>query len=227
MGKKETIGKLVSTLGRKFSASLGVDLSQGKSEEIFKWFLASILFGARISESIAVNTYREFEKENALAPDDILKKKWEGLVGILDAGGYVRYDFKTATKFLGIMNDLKKRYDGDLNRLHRIARNSRDLETKIKNLGKGIGDVTTNIFLRELREIWEKADPLPGPLVIEGARYLSIIPEKLKSREKILERLKTVWQKNRIKGKSFVHFEAALLRLAKDYLRKGKEFFLR
>ena len=227
MGKKETIGKLVSTLGRKFSASLGVDLSQGKSEEIFKWFLASILFGARISESIAVNTYREFEKENALAPDDILKKKWEGLVGILDAGGYVRYDFKTATKFLGIMNDLKKRYDGDLNRLHRIARNSRDLETKIKNLGKGIGDVTTNIFLRELREIWEKADPLPGPLVIEGARYLSIIPEKLKSREKILERLKTVWQKNKLRAKDFVDFEAALLRLAKDYLRKGKEFFLK
>jgi hypothetical protein len=224
MGKKETIGKLVRTLGRKFSASLDIDLPQGKSEEIFKWFLASILFGARISETIGVNTYREFEKENALTPDDILQKKWEGLVGILDAGGYVRYDFKTATKLLGIMNDLKKRYDGDLNRLHRIARNSRDLETKIKSLGKGIGDVTANIFLRELREIWEKADPLPGPLLIEGARYLNIIPEKLKSREKILERLKTVWQKNRLRGKDFVDFEAALLRLAKDYLRKGKEF---
>lgn len=226
MGKKERIGKLIRRLGRKFSASLDIDLSQGKSEEIFKWFLASILFGARISETIAVNTYREFEKENALTPDDILKRKWEGLVGILDAGGYVRYDFKTATKLLGIMNDLKKRYDGDLNRLHQVARNSKDLETKIKNLGKGIGDVTANIFLRELRETWERAGPLPAPLVIEGARYLNIIPDKLKSREKILERLKTVWHQNELRGKDFVDFEAALLRLTKDYLRKGKEFFL-
>jgi len=81
--------------------------------------------------------------------------------------------------------------------------------------------------LRELREIWEKADPLPGPLVIEGARYLNIIPAKLKSREKILERLKTVWQKNKLRAKDFVDFEAALLRLAKNYLRKGKEFSLK
>lgn len=227
MGKKETIGKLVRTLGRKFSASLGIDLSQGESEEIFKWFLASILFGARISETIAVNTYKEFEKHNALTPDDILKREWEGLVRILDAGGYVRYDFKTATRLLGIMNDLKKRYDGDLNGLHRIAQNPKDLETKIKNLGKGIGDVTANIFLRELREIWEKADPLPGPLVIEGATHLDIIPGELKSREKTLQRLKSIWQKNRIKGKDFVDFEAALLRLAKNYLRKGKEFSLK
>ena len=68
---------------------------------------------------------------------------------------------------------------------------------------------------------------MPCPLVIEGARYLSIMPEKLKFKEKILERLKTVWHKNKVRGKDFVDFEAALLRLAKDYLRKGKEFFLR
>jgi len=28
--------------------------------------------------------------------------------------------------------------------------------------------VTVNIFLRELRGVWEKADPLPGDMVIEG-----------------------------------------------------------
>jgi len=226
MGRKETIGKLVSTLGRKFSASLGVDLSQGKSEEIFKWFLASILFGARISETIAINTYREFEKEGALTPDSILKKRWEGLVRILDNGGYVRYDFKTAAKLLGVMKDLKKEYTGNLNKLHQISKDPRDLETRIKNLGKGIGDVTANIFLRELRGIWKNADPFPSPLVIEGAKSISIIPQQLKSKEKILGKLKSIWQRNKIKGKDFVNFETSLLRLAKDYYRKGKSFAL-
>lgn len=207
-----------------FSQSLDIDLSHAKSEEIFKWFLASILFGARISETIVVNTYREFEKEKVLTPDEILKKEWEGLVGILDNGGYVRYDFKTATKLLQVMKSLKEIYKGDLNMLHQSAKNPRDLEKRIKNLGKGIGDITTNIFLRELRGIWEKADPFPSPLVIEGARYIDIIPKQLKSKSKILEELKLNWQKNKIKGKNFVDFEVSLLKLAKDYCRKGKKF---
>jgi hypothetical protein len=223
MGKKKLIRKLVMALGKKFSTSLGIDLSQGKSEEVFKWFLASILFGARISETIVVNTYKEFEKEKALTPDEILRKKWEGLVRILDNGGYVRYDFKTATKLLEIMKDLKKEYKGDLNNLHQVSENPRDLEEKIKNLGKGIGDITANIFLRELRGIWKKAEPLPSPLVIEGARCINMISEKLRSKSKILERLKSIWQQNKVKGKDFVDFEASLLRLAKDYHRKGKK----
>jgi len=57
---KDTIKKLFSTLGGKFSKELGIDLSEGKSTEIFKWFLASKLFGARIGTNIAVKTYREF-----------------------------------------------------------------------------------------------------------------------------------------------------------------------
>ena len=57
---KDTIKKLISALGGKFSKELGIDLSQGISTEIFKWFLASKLFGARIGTNIAVKTYREF-----------------------------------------------------------------------------------------------------------------------------------------------------------------------
>jgi len=41
-----------------YSEELGINLKSRKSEKIFKWFLASILYGARISETIAKNTYR-------------------------------------------------------------------------------------------------------------------------------------------------------------------------
>lgn len=122
------------------------------------------------------------------------------------------------------MKDLKKKFEGDLNKLHQISDDPKDLEAKNKNLGKGIGEITTNIFLRELRGIWKKADPLPSPLVIEGAKYINIIPQEPRSRAKILEKLKSIWQKNKIEGKDFVDFEASLLRPAKDYYRKGKNF---
>jgi endonuclease III len=222
MSQGEMIKILVKELGQKFSSSLNIELSSGESEEIFKWFLASILFGARISETIAINTYRQFEKENVLSVQKIIETGWDGLVRILDEGGYVRYDFKTATKLLEIMGALKESYQGDLNKLHLEANDSSDLENRLKNLGKGIGEVTVNIFLRELRDIWHKADPLPSDLVILSARNLRLLPSKIKSKKDILNELKSVYQKNKIKGKDFVDFEATLVRLGKDFCRKEK-----
>ena len=86
----------------RFSTDLGIDLSQGRSREIFKWFLASVLFGARISESIVKKTFREFASRAIVSPKVILDTGWDGLVEVLDQGGYVRYDFKTATKLLDL-----------------------------------------------------------------------------------------------------------------------------
>jgi len=47
-----------------------------------------------------MQTYYEFEKRKVNTPDAIIDTGWDGLVGILDTGGYTRYDFKTATKLL-------------------------------------------------------------------------------------------------------------------------------
>jgi hypothetical protein len=88
------------------------------------------------------------------------------------------------------------------------------------DLGKGVGHVTVSIFLREMRNLWKKADSKPTPLVILAAKNLGIIREE--SPEKALEKLKEFWRKNGISKKTFVNFETALLRLGKDFCRKGK-----
>jgi len=222
MERTKLINILVEELGESYSKSLGINLLSRTSDEIFKWFLASILFGARISESIARKTYQEFEKKKVISLQKIMDTGWDGLVAILDEGGYVRYDFKTATKLLEITGNFLKEYKGDLNTLHSKAKDSRDLEKRLINLGKGIGKITVAIFLRELRGIWEKADPFPTTLTIEAARNLGFTKED--SEEKILQGLKSVWNKSRIKikGKDFIHFETALLRLGKDWCRKKK-----
>jgi hypothetical protein len=81
-----------------YSEELGIELKINYDREIFKWFLASILFGARITEIIAKNTYKTFEKYNLTELEKILKAGWDFLVDpIMREGGYVRYDFKTST----------------------------------------------------------------------------------------------------------------------------------
>lgn len=219
--KREDLKALVESLGTKYSEVLGIDLLRGNDEEIFKWFLASLLFGAPITESSVIKTYECFEKHNVLTPKQILSTGWDGLVKILDEGSYTRYDFKTADKLLEVMKNLIEGYRGSLTVLHSQASDSRDLEGRLKSLGKGVGKVTISIFLRELRGVWQKADPEPTPLVVEAAKRLGVVRKDVDVKD-ILKQLKVFWTRNEVEGKSFVDFETALLRVGKDYLRKGK-----
>ena len=221
MDNKRILKGLIERIGGRFSVALGIDLSSRVPEEIFKWFFASVLFGTRISENIAIKTYKEFEKERIISPKEILNTEWDGLVEILDRGGYVRYDFKTATKSLDLSTALIDKYDGDLNILHSTASEPRDLEDRLKALAKGIGDVTVNIFLREMRGIWKKAEPFASELVVTAARRMGILPSRGKDGGKILTSLKRKWTDEGMKIKNFPDFEAALVRLGKDYCRKG------
>jgi len=217
---RELVEEITVKMGGLFSTELGINLQKRGSDEVFKWFVASLLFGARISETIAKNTYYEFERAGLLSAGKILKTGWHGLVYILDRGGYVRYDYKTADKFLEVMGNLEKEYGEDLNLLHQKSSDSRDLEQRLKNLGKGIGDVTVNIFLRELRGIWDKANPPLQELTVNSAKNLGLIKEADKNRN--LQELYEIWNQNKIEGYHFQNFETALLRIGKNYCRKNK-----
>jgi endonuclease III len=214
--------QLVTHWGGRFSVELGIRVTATNQSEIFRWFLASVLFGARISERIAANTYNAFEKAGVVTPADILRTGWEGLVTILDRGGYVRYDYKTATKLLAVSRDLVEDYGGDLNRLHAEAADAEDLTERIKHLGKGIGDVTANIFLREMRGIWEKAQPLPSDPAVSAASALKLIAPRLKNPGLILRRLQAVWQRDGGKPDTFSDFESALVRAGLDFRRQRR-----
>jgi hypothetical protein len=214
----EVMEKLLVGIGGKFSRELGIDLTGNDPPEIFKWFLAAKLFGARISTGIAARTFREFERRGIVTPECILATGWDGLVAILDAGGYVRYDFSTATRLLAIMESLTRLYGGDLNALHEQAQNSADLERLLKELGTGIGDVTVNIFLRELRTVWPKARPPLSPPALLASQHLGLVGPG----EEPLMVLESRWAGHPLTGRDFCDFEAALVRLGKDYCRKGR-----
>jgi hypothetical protein len=98
--------EVIRRFGGRYSAELGIDLSTADAREVFKWFLAAVLFAARISGNLATRTYRAFAQEDLVTPRKILERGWDGLVAVLDAGGYVRYDFKTATKLLNVCGSL-------------------------------------------------------------------------------------------------------------------------
>ena len=181
-----------------YSEELGIDLSQPSGRS--KWFLASILFGARIGEQVAMNTYRCFERAGIDAPDEIIKVGWDRLVEILDAGGYVRYDFSTASKLLDIMDSLKKRH-GSLEGLYSQASNAADVMRLLTEF-KGIGPTTAQIFLRELRGMWEVSPPI-STIAQRASRNVGV-------------------DLSQFEGEKLARVETALVKLGLRYCKKGK-----
>jgi endonuclease III len=181
-----------------YSEDLKIDLARPSGR--FKWFLASILFGARISERIASNTYRAFDEAGIDSPDKILSAGWDELVLILDAGGYVRYDFSTATKLLDIIKELKERY-GNLEELYSRSANTEELESRLEEF-KGIGPVTVQIFLRELRGIWN-VNPEVSDRAKKVARCIGIDLSKLE-------------------GEKLSRVESALIKIYLRYCKRKK-----
>jgi len=212
--------RLVQSLGGRFSVAMGVDLESLDKRELFKWFVAAVLFGAPISQEIATRTYGELSDNALLSPKALLRRGWDGLVKVLDKGGYVRYDFKTATKLLDLSKALLDGYKGDLNNLHDAASDPKDLEQRLEDLAKGIGAVTAGIFLRELRGLWPKAQPRLSGLVLTAARDLRLLSRRSTDPGRALQRLQKVWLGEGNRKKDFPDFDAALVRYGLQLRRR-------
>ena len=208
---------LQQNLGR-FAVELGIDVRSGP-EARQRWFLAAILYGARISGQLAARTYQVFAAQGVYTPEAILAQGWDNLVVLLDEGGYARYDFKTATKLLKVMTALKEQYRGSLERLHDLSRSYADLESRLRGLGAGIGPTTVNIFLRELRGIWARATPPLSPLAQQAGERLGLLPPGL-TPEVALEALTRAWQAQPEPGYDLADLEAALVRQGLSFRRR-------
>ena len=114
---------------RLYSEELGIDLSTNDDQQYFRWFLASLLFGGHISETIARHTFEAFCRHRLTAPRDILAAGWDFLVNpIMREGGYVRYDFSKSDQILRDCQKLVDEYDGSVWQVHEASRDAHDLE---------------------------------------------------------------------------------------------------
>ena len=131
---------------------LGIQLSSKKEEELFKWFLACLLYGKPIQQQVAERAFLKLAAAGLLSPDAILRAGWDELIRLLDEARYVRFDFSTATKLLHISKELKERY-GSLTNLLAESKTPAELSKKLQEF-KYIGPTTARIFLREVRPLW-------------------------------------------------------------------------
>src|SRR5258707_15487577 len=124
-----------------YSEELGIDLAKRSDCAYFRWFLASLLFGARISETTAQKTYQSFVRHGLTNPQKILKAGWDFLVyPVMREGGYVRYDGRKSTQVLRDCEMLIADFGGRLSRLHDVATDARYRGTTARLLWRRAGD---------------------------------------------------------------------------------------
>jgi hypothetical protein len=129
------------------SRDLGIDLASGREGELFKWFLACLLFGKPIQQQVAKRAYEELVAAGLATPRAILDAGWDCLVEVLDRGHYVRFDFSTATKLLEVCRALLEQY-GTVSEMFRRSGSRGELSRRLQAF-KGVGPTTARIFLRD------------------------------------------------------------------------------
>jgi hypothetical protein len=168
----QLIERLIDALGGRFSKELGLDLDAGPAE-VERWFLAATLFGTRISSRVAMRTYRIMAREGLATIADVAGATWDRLVELLDEGGYVRYDFRTATRLQDLERIVRERYGGRISSLGASTADPIKIEGALGAL-PGWGPVTTQLFLRELRGVWPAARPAVDGRACWAARHLGL-----------------------------------------------------
>jgi len=160
--------RLLDALGGRFSTEMGIDLDGG-DEQVERWLLAATLFGARISASTAVRTYRELGRAGITTPAEVRGRSWDQLVEVLDRGGYARYDFQTATRLQKLAEALEGRGVDSL-RDGSLGKTQANLDAL-----PGWGPVTVSLFLRELRGVWPEVDLPLDQRAADAAKHLGLL----------------------------------------------------
>jgi endonuclease III len=170
MDRVELARRLVETLGGRFSAELGIDVDGG-DPEIDRWFLAATLFGTRISLFDA--------GVHSIVEASILTR--DQLVALLDAGGYARYDFRTADRLADLARVVSQRHGGRVASLGRELTDPAALAKALDAL-PGWGPVTVHVFLRELRGVWPGAALPLDERTLTTARHLQLLSNRTSAR---------------------------------------------
>jgi hypothetical protein len=142
---------LVERFGGRFSVEMRISVERG-AHEVDRWFLAATLFGTRISWPIVERTFAVLTAAGVRTIAGAGKREWDELVGLLDAGGYARYDERTATRLLELARVVRERH-GRISALSAQREPAGDEAAPTRPAGAD----DRAPALRELRGVWPAA----------------------------------------------------------------------
>lgn len=186
-GQVRLARRVVDALGGRYSTELGLDVDAGDAE-VERWFLAATLFGTRIASSVAERTFRVLDVAGLTRIARARSIEWDDLVALLDAGGYTRYDYRTASRLHALADAVNERHGGEVAHIGRTFTTYTGLRDVLDTL-PGWGPVTIGLFLRELRGVWLGANPPIAERAERASQHLGLVDRAQRTMLPYLERL--------------------------------------
>ncbi|MFP8942060.1 endonuclease [Streptomyces fenghuangensis] len=159
---------LLELHGRTYAREAGIRL-RNTPVPLYRLLVLSLLLSARIRADTAVSAARALFDAGLGDARSMAESAWQRRVDALGAGGYRRYDERTATQLGDGAELLLQRYRGDL----RGLREESGVSERLQRF-PGIGPTGADIFLREAQGVWPEFAPYLDRRTREGARRLGL-----------------------------------------------------
>jgi endonuclease III len=169
-----TVAVLLGRYGQTYADEIGIRIEKNTPAPLFQLLCSALLLGSRIRSQNAVEASRALFAAGLTTPRKMAQASWQERVDVLTSQGYKRYD-ESASRMLGDSANLViDEYKGDLRRLREAAEYDREREKTLLQAFPGIGDVSADIFLREIQATWHEVFPYADARVRAAARRLGL-----------------------------------------------------
>ncbi|APE14817.1 endonuclease [Mycobacterium crocinum] len=179
---RRLIQRLRQHAGRTYAAEAGITL-RDTPMPLFQLMVLCMLASKPIDASIAMHAARELFRAGLRTPRAVLAANRQTMIDAFARAHYVRYDESSASRLTELATRVNDDYRNDLRTLARVSKpDVRSAKQLIKQF-TGIGDTGSDIFLREVQDVWPWVRPYFDKRALDSAEQLGLPrdPEKLAS----------------------------------------------
>ncbi|MEU1981220.1 endonuclease [Nocardia sp. NPDC019395] len=173
MNQRDIVHALLDRAGTTYAAEAGIRLDD-KPAPLFQLLMLTELLSARISADIAIAATTELVGSGYRTARRVADADWQELVDALGRGHYRRYDESTATQLGEIAGKALEKYDGDLRKLAEEADHDVERAGELIQQFKGIGPTGSEVFLREVQDVWTWVRPHFDDRAVHGAERVAL-----------------------------------------------------
>ncbi|WP_433712436.1 endonuclease [Nocardia sp. CA-084685] len=173
MTQKDVVNALLDRAGTGYAAEAGIKLAD-KPAPLFQLLMLAELLSTRISADIAVAATKELVSSGYRTPSRVRDADWQELVDALGRAHYKRYDESTASRLGATASRVLDRYGGDLRKLADEAEHDPSRAAELLQQFKGIGPTGSDIFLREVQDVWTWVRPHFDERALRGAERVRL-----------------------------------------------------
>ncbi|MFJ6753107.1 endonuclease [Streptomyces sp. NPDC091266] len=171
--QQATVRALLDRHGETYAAQSGIRV-RNTPQPLYQVLVLAGLLSARIRASVAVASAGELFAAGMRTPRRMAEATWQQRVDALGAGGYRRYDERTATQLGDGARLLLDAYGGDLRRMRDAADGDADALRAALQEVPGVGPAGSAIFLREVQGVWTEFAPCLDAKAVQGAERLGL-----------------------------------------------------